>query len=1130
MNKFTSIIFCLVFLVISNIHSQFGEPVLPGISYQALIIQPEESLPGYNNIDAPMVNQSVCLQFSIITGNGTLAYQEFQGTETNAFGMINTIIGRGIINIGLWNDIDWIDFPVYLKVEINLKGQCFNYSLLSYEELTAVPFALNAQNNQNPGPPGESAFDTWLAMGNTGTEIDFLVTLSGETGVTGMSAYETWLDLGNTGTEIDFLVTLSGETGVTGMSAYETWLDLGNTGTEIDFLVTLSGETGVTGMSAYETWLDLGNTGTEQQFIDSLLGADGVIGESAYETWLDLGNTGTEQQFIDSLQGEDGESTSTDLPDGDSSGDILNWVWNGTTWEYQIINGNSSSIQLLTSINSSNQISCEFSTIDTIKYGLSGTSTNVTVNGLPNGIVSRISNDTLYIEGTSSTDFSQQTRYLYTVQSLNGDDQTSGSFTFNPSATVTLTSGNLTQNSCLGQDISPMVFTLSGAVPNANVTGLPTGVIASISGNSLTISGTPSSTITNGSTYSFTIQSLAETCDPVTVQGSISFSDCSSCFPNSSAGNDATVCYGDIFTPDSNASNYSSLNWTTSGGGTFNNPSLPSPDYLPSSADLSSGSVVLTLTAQNTSCITPQTIRSSITIAVVDCNSISATIVNQDKCIVFGNDLTFGASIVTTNIGSILAGGICYSTSGVPTVLDTKVEISNNSLGDWAASPPSFEATLINVPINSALYVRAYVETINGDFIYGELIDVISENPNLNHIFNFSEVSGLFNINDYPVTTTSEITFKKIEKLTGINWDSSNIISRNIERVNFPLLDTINGYPGGILIRNEYSIKTIFAPLLKKVFRDINIDNTSLETILLPEVQEVNLLDLDRNQSLDSINFNKLSKTTYTNNSTQYPRYFGINILNNASINTLKFPSLKTTELFFLSSNNSLRLIELDSLTNVNHWLYVANNAQLVSIEAPQLFETGESGQVNPSFYLSYNSILETVSIPSLRKVYDGIQIQSNNLLDTSTQFPCEMYVFFNDSFDCKPANVYVSSNLNNTYCFQDLSLRGATSLVTVPVSNITSTAAESGIQITLGSNSYVKQEQRGLVWSTSPNPILDDSERIDPFSSTNGNGNEDEVCYLYNLTPGTTYYYRVYAKDCNSTFYGNELSFTTPN
>ena len=1098
MNKFTSIIFCLVFLVISNIHSQFGEPVLPGISYQALIIQPEESLPGYNNVDAPMVNQSVCLQFSIVTGSGTIAYQEFQGIETNAFGMINTIIGRGNINIGLWNDIDWIDFPVYLKVEINLRGQCFNYSLLSYEELTAVPFALNAQNNQNPGPPGESAFDTWLAMGNTGTESDFLL-------------------------------ALSGETGVTGMSAYEEWLNLGNEGTESDFLLALSGETGVTGMSTYETWLDLGNTGTQQQFIDSLLGADGVIGESAYETWLNLGNTGTQQQFIDSLQGGDGEDTSLDLPDGDSSGDILNWVWNGTTWEYQIINGNSSSIQLLTSINSSNQIKCEFSTIDTIKYALSGTSTNVTVNGLPAGIASRISNDTLYIEGTSSTDFSQQTRYLYTIQSLVGDDQTSGSFTFNPSAAVTLTSGNLTQNSCLGQDISPMVFTLSGAVPNANVTGLPTGVIASISGNSLTISGTPSSTITNGSTYPFTIQSLAETCDPVTVQGSISFSDCSSCFPNSSAGNDATVCYGYTFTPDSNASNYSSLNWTTSGGGTFNSPSLPSPEYLPSSADLSSGSVVLTLTAQNTSCITPQTIQSSITIAVVDCNSISATIVNQDKCIVFGNDLTFGASIVTTNIGSILAGGICYSTSGVPTVLDTKVEISNNSSGDWAASPPSFEATLINVPINSALYVRAYVKTINDDFIYGELIDVISENPNLNHIFNFSEVSGLFNINDYPVITTSEITFKKIEKLTGINWDSSNIVSRNIERVNFPLLDTINSYPG-IIIRNEYSIKTIFAPLLKKVFRDINIENTSLETILLPELQEVNLLDLDLNQSLDSINFNKLSKTTHTNISTQYPRYYGINIINNASINTLKFPSLKTTELFSLYSNNSLRLIELDSLTNVNNTFLVGVNAQLVSIEAPQLFETGESGQVATSFNVYNNSILETVSIPSLRKVYDGIQIGGNNMLDTSSQFPCEMYVFFNDSFDCKPANVRVYSNLNNTYCFQDLSLRGATTLVTLPVSNITSIDAESGIQITLGSNSYVKQEQRGLVWSTSPNPILDDSEAIDPFSSTNGNGNDDEVCYLYNLTPGTTYYYRVYAKDCNSTFYGNELSFTTLN
>ena len=148
-----------------------------------------------------------------------------------------------------------------------------------------------------------------------------------------------------------------------------------------------------------------------------------------------------------------------------------------------------------------------------------------------------------------------------------------------------------------------------------------------------------------------------------------------------------------------------------------------------------------------------------------------------------------------------------------------------------------------------------------------------------------------------------------------------------------------------------------------------------------------------------------------------------------------------------------------------------------------------------------------------------------------SNRLPIVLWIcFFNDIFDWKPANVSVYSNLNNIYCFQDLSLRCQTNLVTVPVSNITSIDAESGIQITLGSNSYVKQEQRGLVWSKSPNSTLDDFEAIDPFSSTNDNGNNDGVTYLYNLTSGTTYYYRVYAKDCNSTFYGNERSFTTPN
>ena len=64
------------------------------------------------------------------------------------------------------------------------------------------------------------------------------------------------------------------------------------------------------------------------------------------------------------------------------------------------------------------------------------------------------------------------------------------------------------------------------------------------------------------------------------------------------AGSDATICEDATYTLNGTAQRYSSVSWSSSGTGTFNNPSILKPIYTPSAADKISGSVVLTLTAQ----------------------------------------------------------------------------------------------------------------------------------------------------------------------------------------------------------------------------------------------------------------------------------------------------------------------------------------------------------------------------------------------------------------------------------------------------------------------------------------------------------------------------------------------------
>jgi len=93
-------------------------------------------------------------------------------------------------------------------------------------------------------------------------------------------------------------------------------------------------------------------------------------------------------------------------------------------------------------------------------------------------------------------------------------------------------------------------------------------------------------------------------------------------------------------------------------------------------------------------------------------------------------------------------------------------------------------------------------------------------------------------------------------------------------------------------------------------------------------------------------------------------------------------------------------------------------------------------------------------------------------------------------------------------------------SVTTDAASNIRISAATSGgnVNATGGANVTAK----GVCWSTSPNPTIDDSFTVD------GSGTGTFTSELSDLTQGTTYYMRAYATNYAGTSYGEEVSFTT--
>jgi len=67
--------------------------------------------------------------------------------------------------------------------------------------------------------------------------------------------------------------------------------------------------------------------------------------------------------------------------------------------------------------------------------------------------------------------------------------------------------------------------------------------------------------------------------------------------PVTDANSDATVCEGSDYTLAGTASNQQSVLWSTGGDGTFDDATLLTATYTPGSSDITSGSVVLTITA-----------------------------------------------------------------------------------------------------------------------------------------------------------------------------------------------------------------------------------------------------------------------------------------------------------------------------------------------------------------------------------------------------------------------------------------------------------------------------------------------------------------------------------------------------
>jgi len=296
---------------LSALSSAYAQTIPPPyINYQAVLYDVNGANP--NN---PLINQSFSTFVNINDELGNLLYREEHYASTDANGLITIKMGDGLYIAGPitnFNQIDWGVGKYYLVVDFNINGTT---SSTAPEQLVTVPYSFysgragNGMTSVTDNGNGTLTFTyangaTYTTPTLSGIQGPAGATgpvgptgASGPSGANGQSAYDLWLAQGNTGSVQDFLST----------SAYQIWLAQGNTGTSQDFLNTLVGPSGASGIQGLigpagvqGPQGPIGLTGaTGPQGIQGLTGAAGPQGP--------IGLTGaTGPQGIQGSAGNDG--------------------------------------------------------------------------------------------------------------------------------------------------------------------------------------------------------------------------------------------------------------------------------------------------------------------------------------------------------------------------------------------------------------------------------------------------------------------------------------------------------------------------------------------------------------------------------------------------------------------------------------------------------------------------------------------------------------------------------------------------------------------------------------------------------------------------------------------------------
>ena len=160
-------VFCCLWI---NIMAQFPQ----GVKYQAVVRDASGGI---------ITNKSVFFKISILSGTpaGAVVYKENHNDRiTNAFGLVNLEIGKGVPELGTFSAIDWSMGSYFVKVEIFPSGASA-WQDTGTTQLLSVPYALFARDVQNKDDADADSTNELQSLRLNGTQL--VISRSGDTSV-----------------------------------------------------------------------------------------------------------------------------------------------------------------------------------------------------------------------------------------------------------------------------------------------------------------------------------------------------------------------------------------------------------------------------------------------------------------------------------------------------------------------------------------------------------------------------------------------------------------------------------------------------------------------------------------------------------------------------------------------------------------------------------------------------------------------------------------------------------------------------------------------------------------------------------------------------------------------------------